>query len=284
MKTKKKFCVIFAIAAAVIGAAFFMKRRKRRKVVLLMIAALAIFVFSATAFADENKISHEETVTHNREIIFADENDASDNEIIFADKNDAHSEIIFSETKINEIIIHPEITIPAISRDPFEVLDTLFLPAPQIFTPPGNMNLIDDFCDETADSKQFITVTTRNGHFFYIVIDRAAENNNVHFLNQVDEFDLLAILEDEAIQPKIPAPIASVTEETPEAETEPEKPAATKKPQGSAGNLILMLVIVGVIGGGAYYFFKARKQETSNAIVSSQNEFDFDDDFDEIIS
>ena len=54
-------------------------------------------------------------------------------------------------------------------------------------TPDGNAALVDDF----GDNKQLITVTTKAGNYFYILIDRANEDKEtaVHFLNQVDEAD-----------------------------------------------------------------------------------------------
>ena len=60
-------------------------------------------------------------------------------------------------------------------------------------TPDGNATLVDDF----GGNKQLITVTTKNGNYFYILIDRDDEGENtVHFLNQVDEADLMALMED----------------------------------------------------------------------------------------
>ena len=59
-------------------------------------------------------------------------------------------------------------------------------------TPKGNATLVDDF----GGNKQLITVTTKGGNYFYILIDRATEGEQtVHFLNQVDEADLMALTE-----------------------------------------------------------------------------------------
>ena len=64
-------------------------------------------------------------------------------------------------------------------------------------TPDGNLTLIDDIGSATAAGKQFITVESKNGNVFYLIIDRDDDGEEtVHFLNQVDEADLLALTED----------------------------------------------------------------------------------------
>ena len=68
-------------------------------------------------------------------------------------------------------------------------------------TPQGNATLVDDFFGD----KQLITVTTKAGNYFYILIDRANEDKEtaVHFLNQVDDADLQALLEDGKKEPEV---------------------------------------------------------------------------------
>ena len=121
-------------------------------------------------------------------------------------------------------------------------------------TPDGNATLVDDF----GGNKQLITVTTKNGNYFYILIDRDDEGENtVHFLNQVDEADLLALMEDGSTEAAPPA-VCSCTEKCEagkvnvscpvckdnmtacsgkEAEPETEEPPELPKEKGNAGGL-----------------------------------------------
>ena len=67
-------------------------------------------------------------------------------------------------------------------------------------TPEGNLTLVDDYHTDYSDGsgQQFITLVSKSGATFYLVIDRNAKGQQtVHFMNLVDEADLLSLMEDE---------------------------------------------------------------------------------------
>lgn len=146
------------------------------------------------------------------------------------------------------------------------------------------MTLVDNV--EGERQKQFIIVQIKNGHYFYIVIDYSTEGENtVHFLNQVDEGDLMVILAEEEItlapaectctdkcamgdiDTTCPVRIAIMTEcagakaTPPVDETDP--PADdTEQPVPSGlnmGVIIAVVVVIALAGGGIFYYFKVLK-------------------------
>jgi hypothetical protein len=53
---------------------------------------------------------------------------------------------------------------------------------------------VDD--KENDSSKQFLTVQTKNGNTFYMVIDRSGTSENVYMMSLVDENDLAEFLDE----------------------------------------------------------------------------------------
>lgn len=160
-------------------------------------------------------------------------------------------------------------------------------------TPEGNAALVDDFYGD----KQLITVTTKAGNYFYILIDRANEDKKtaVHFLNQVDEADLMALMEDGNAKEEPPAvcsctkkceagavntacPVC-VTDKSKCTGKAPESPAETpepekEKPAGlNPAALILLLALLG--GGGVFAYLKLVKNKPKTKGNDSLDDYDY---------
>lgn len=166
-------------------------------------------------------------------------------------------------------------------------------------TPDGNLSLIDDMGSSTRSGKQFITVETKNGNMFYLIIDRDDEGEEtVHFLNQVDEADLLTLMGDDAPAAETSAncnckekcvagavntncPVCknnlsecSGKEAVAEPEPEPEQP---KKKSGSG--LLAVVALLVLAGGAAFAYVKFIKLNRSGVKVSADpDEYDFEDE------
>ena len=164
-------------------------------------------------------------------------------------------------------------------------------------TPKGNAALVDDFFGD----KQLITVTTKAGNYFYILIDRANEDKEtaVHFLNQVDDADLQALLKDGETKPEhctcttkceagavnTNCPVCknnmtACTGPEPEPDDE-EKPTATEKENGGMGGLVVFFVVLLLGGGAALYFLKFKKEKADTTGNDDLAEYDFGEDEDD---
>lgn len=139
-------------------------------------------------------------------------------------------------------------------------------------TPSGNLTLVDDIETENEESKQFITVISKNGNYFYIIIDRENDKENVYFLNLVDEYDLLQLLGEEFSMPE-PELVEVVVEKEVYVE-----PVVTETPQPveqKSSSILPILLLLALGGGGAFYYFKFIKDKDDAPI---DNDFDDDDD------
>ena len=163
-------------------------------------------------------------------------------------------------------------------------------------TPQGNAALVDDFFGD----KQLITVTTKAGNYFYILIDRANEDKEtaVHFLNQVDEADLMALTEDGekaetpivctctekcqagAVNTACPVCVKNLsecvgTEQKAAEPTEPENPEPEKKSNTGA---ILAVLLILAAGGGAAVYFLVLKPKQGKKVPADLDDFDLEDE------
>ena len=134
-------------------------------------------------------------------------------------------------------------------------------------TPNGNMTLIDDY---VIGDTQYITVQTKSGNYFYIIIDRSGETENVHFLNKVDEADLLPLLDEE-----FDFNIGTEQETTEDPPViEPDDKAEQRKEILTRG--LVLAGIFAAVGGGIYVFSK-KKPKKGNAKPDNH-----DDDADDV--
>ncbi|WP_101773804.1 DUF4366 domain-containing protein [Peptostreptococcus faecalis] len=174
-------------------------------------------------------------------------------------------------------------------------------PTPEVtsstpLTPEGNLTLVDDIEGEADEDKQFITVVSKNGNYFYIIVDRAAEGENtVHFLNLVDEADLMALMEEgQSTAPVAPLTCTctdkcehgAVNMNCPTCKTDtstctgkeavvPEEPEPEQK---SGSPLAIIFVVLVLAGGGAFYYFKIMKPKQDSHGGTTLDDLDFEDD------
>ena len=170
----------------------------------------------------------------------------------------------------------------------------------------GNATLIkSERIVYNSEEMQFIAVTTKDGHVFYVLINYSAENaeDQVFFLNKVDDYDLYALLyagakdddEKKKITPEQAAQAAEKangrvqfgdgadtadTEETAEDGEDATDSAAQAKPMPMNKNsMMLVFGAIALIGvGGAGFFLMKKKNGGGNSKSAMQVEPEYDDD------
>ena len=144
-------------------------------------------------------------------------------------------------------------------------------------TPEGNLTLVDDYHTNYSDGsgQQFITLVSKSGATFYLVIDRNAKGQQtVHFMNLVDEADLLALMEEEDADAYTAEKEAAAQAEQDrlKAEEEAKKAAeeaaasGTEQPKENkvttiASGFLGVVVLIALAAGGGFYAFTKQKQK-----------------------
>ena len=173
----------------------------------------------------------------------------------------------------------------------------------------GNATLIkSEKIVYNSEEMQFIAVTTKDGHVFYVLINYSAKNgeDNVYFLNRVDDYDLYALLyagaEDDEDSSKITpeqaaqaaeqangrvkredgADTADTAETTASGDDAADDNEVTPPAQpANMGSMYLVLGVLALFGVGAAGFFFMKKKNGGKSAV--QVEPDYDDDDTEIV-
>ena len=148
-------------------------------------------------------------------------------------------------------------------------------------TPEGNLTVMDDYQTTFSDgtAQQFITLVSKSGAYFYLIIDRAADGDQTaHFLNMVDEADLLALMDEEDIPEPEPEPAP-----TPEPEPMPESEPEPEKEDGAGKLVLVLLVLPGIAGGGAYFWLKMQQRKREAEENKLDPDADYREDEEEIV-
>ena len=141
-------------------------------------------------------------------------------------------------------------------------------------TPEGNLTLVDDYHTNYSDGsgQQFITLVSKSGATFYLVIDRNAKGQQtVHFMNLVDEADLLALMEEDSAD-AYTAEKEAAEQDKLKAEEEAKKAAEEAAASGTeapkenkvtkiASGFLGVVVLIALAAGGSFYAFTKRKQK-----------------------
>ena len=197
---------------------------------------------------------------------------------------------------------------PAPSETPAPTTEPVTKESGTGFTQNGN-SVTRDLLYDKYSNKQFITIETRNGETFYLVIDydkpldEDGERYETYFLNLVDEADLLALIDGDkatsvcSCTTKCEAGAVNtscevcktnmtectgkekVVEKAPDTTPEPEvEPEPEKKSSGGAVALLFLLLLG---GGGALYWFKFRKKKPDTKGPVDLDDYDYGEDEDD---
>ena len=142
-------------------------------------------------------------------------------------------------------------------------------------TPEGNLTLVDDYHTSYSDGsgQQFITLVSKSGATFYLVIDRNAKGQQtVHFMNLVDEADLLSLMEEDAADAYTAEKEAAAQAELDRLKAEEQakkaaeeaanaEPPKENKVTKYAVAFLGVVALIALAAGGGFYFYRQQMQK-----------------------
>ena len=161
-------------------------------------------------------------------------------------------------------------------------------------TPSGNLTLVDDLGVRNGEGQQFVTLVTKNGNYFYLIIDRDEKGEEtVHFLNMVDERDLFALMEDDekaayesqmaaeqAAKEAAEKAAAEAASQTGESETQkPEDEPAKESKKTDLAPILIIIVLMAAAGGG-WFFMQTKKKKKAESAPDPDADYTDDDEED----
>ena len=162
-------------------------------------------------------------------------------------------------------------TTDAVAEEASAEAETRFEDDTRPLTPNGNLTLVDDIGSQVGQGRQFITLVTKSGNYFYLIIDRNDKGEeNVHFLNMVDEEDLFALMDEKQVANYKAAQnekyAAAVTVATPSVagavqDSAPKPTVKEKKPFHAFP--LLGVVIALATGAIGYLYLQSKKKQTA---------------------
>ena len=156
--------------------------------------------------------------------------------------------------------------------------------------PDGNMSIVSDITGAAAGDKEFITVVSKNGNYFFIIIDRSGSGENqVYFLNKVDEADLLSLMSEKEREQYLQTQQPTPTITPAPVSTPVPTPVPTQQPaqdtSHAVDNITRATVILGLIAVFAVVviLYLRSKKSAKPATKGSTNldDYDFGDDEEE---
>ena len=170
---------------------------------------------------------------------------------------------------------------PQVTAEP----ETVYVPLGpgQPYKSEGNMQTLD-MLYSASTNKQFITVQTRAGETYYMIIDYDKpidEENDIYetyFLNLVDDRDLMSVVSEDEIQS---TPTPQIVYVTPEPTEIPQQTTPIVVEDDGMEEMLPTILLIGggaAIGGAIFWMMKKKKEDAARNVPDFDDEYEFEDE------